>query len=275
MRLNLLNVNQILGDEQLEIFKKRGIFASVTDYYLLSGGKINNTQKEYLENGMGYYWTKTPYIKDSFYIVNNQGKADYQFVYHSDVGIRLVTNFDNIKNSDNFIYNKAEDGVVEIEYGFYPDCAADESLQKKLEVAYLNNKLLSTGNSYTKNFVDFNFLIPNRYKEYELDGRRYLRVLSNICKKKMILSNSQTYYRNEGVWVEVKPIKWWVDSETGIMVTEKIITSGIRFNKAMDRIIGYEESELKTFLDEVLSNEIIQKNNFNKEDEKTLCKKKI
>ena len=63
MKSTILERDQIFGSSELEIFKKRGAKAAISDYAILSGGYVSedyyarNTQK--LENRTGWYWTKT------------------------------------------------------------------------------------------------------------------------------------------------------------------------------------------------------------------------
>lgn len=58
-----LTESQIFGSEQLDIIKKRGTKAAITDFSILLGGYVSDNN--YIAGGSslrertGYYWTKT------------------------------------------------------------------------------------------------------------------------------------------------------------------------------------------------------------------------
>ena len=63
MDITILEKKQIFGITALKIFKKRGTKAAISDYAILSGGEVSNSEylgnKQILENRIGWYWTKT------------------------------------------------------------------------------------------------------------------------------------------------------------------------------------------------------------------------
>ena len=64
LHFTLLEKNQVIGNNQLEIFKEMGVQAKISDYAILSGGYIFDIEEFYigdayhLENRPGCYWTK-------------------------------------------------------------------------------------------------------------------------------------------------------------------------------------------------------------------------
>ena len=42
------------------------------------------------------------------------------------------------------------------------------------------------------------------------------------------LSNGESYRIGDNVWVEVQPVKWLVDERAKVMITDKLIFSGVQ-----------------------------------------------
>ena len=72
-------------------------------------------------------------------------------------------------------------GTEEVEYGEYPQYAADSRMQSILESEY-NRGMNKTGRSYTfdsEKRDDYGFK-PVTYEEYEYQGKRYIRIRANF-----------------------------------------------------------------------------------------------
>ena len=68
MNFTLLEQEQIFGKNQLDIFKKYGVTASITDFAILLGGYVDGNYKtggNDLEHRNGWYWSKTPYSNNA------------------------------------------------------------------------------------------------------------------------------------------------------------------------------------------------------------------
>jgi hypothetical protein len=282
-----LKEEQCFGTKQLNIFKKRGIKAAMTDFSILLGGFVAKVYiggvvgKVYssLDRRAGDYWTKSddkplfPIGDDEFKNVRVVSMIDGTMV-HYDIryrrsGARLVLPFSSIysipMNGESGALKRAADGVLEVEYGYYPQNAVSKDMQEKLEIAFKNGSLLKTGKYYTtdsrKNSADDEEFLPKQYEEFELNGKKYIRVEANSCfrGKKFKLSNGESYIDGDFVWVEVAPIKWLVDEEEKIMVTEKLIFSGVQFNNKINyNIKDFDKTNIKKFIDEYWSKEIVQ-----------------
>ena len=75
--------------------------------------------------------------------------------------------------------------------------------------------------------------LEQRHEEYEYNGKRYVRVQANSYYdgNDFTLSNGGNYRDGDSVWVEVAPVKWLVDEKARTMITEKLIFSGVQFNR--------------------------------------------
>ena len=254
--LTLLSREQIFENNKLNIFKKVGCIASITDFALLLGG-------EYGQSETGCYWIK-PNEKGN--IVDFFGHTlNFFNIKDCSVGIRPVLSYSKIKDDiSNEIIN--EDGITEREYGEYPQYAASKELQEKLEELYQNDELIKTYKTYMTdsrkwNESDKDFL-PQEHIEYYYDDKKYVRVKANSYYVVFILSNDGIYNNDDYVWVEVLKIKWLVDEENDIALTKYILAAGIQFDNEKEYTGDFKNSNMYKFLNTYFINDIqIQEKN--------------
>ena len=256
-----LTREQCEGDTELDVLKKRGTNAAITDFSILSGGEI--ITRSYVSNDSslagrtGYYWTKTEliYEPENVIIMCEDGYMDAYSKDGRTVSARPVLPFSDIESipSNGEGVREAEDGVLEVEYGYYPQQAASKDMQDRLDIAYISGTISKTGNSYTTDSVAFDdnntSFKPQTNEEYNYMGKRYVRVKANntrVYGDEFTLSNGKKYKYGDYVWVEVQPVKWLVDEKAKVMTTDKLIFSGVRYN------------DIKDFMDNYLSKEMFQ-----------------
>lgn len=270
----ILEINQIfdnnkVDNKRLEIFKKYGVTASITDFAILLGGCVDahyKTDGKRLENRNGWYWSKT-LVSDNPSVVSYDGRNGQSYVNYRNDGCRPASSFSSISEiSLNGVRGK--NGLLEVEYGEYPQKVASKRLQAILNKEYLYGSLKLTGRSYTvdsrkDNEFSKGFL-EQKYDEFEYEGKKYVRVIANtFYSEKVTLSNREKYQDGNIVWVEVGPIKWFVDEKENIIVAKYILFAGIQFNdKAYDG--DFSKTTLKWYLDNFFSKEIIPSKQFDK-----------
>lgn len=272
---------------ELDFLKKRGCKAAVTDFSIILGGcitpdtYIDSDKNNLLENRTCEYWTSTfSREKDDISLafcsvsIKHFEVDDYTYLRHH--GARPACRFSEIfSNSLNMTINKKLDNVTEIEYGYYPQQSAPESLQFELEYLYKKGYLKATYNTFTTDSrkceeCDKDFLAQS-LKEYEYEGKRYVRIIvSNSFKNEICLSNGINYKRGDAVWIEVSPVKWLVDEKEDIMLSEKVLFAGVQFvglyfngNEVKSRInykSDFNSTDIKKFMDMYFSKELIQSN---------------
>lgn len=245
----ILTANQIAGSNKLEMIKKRGGRSKITDFSILLGGYVNSDRT-------GDYF----FIRDNENRRTTDGYNHAAFNYYESKGrggIRPVLQYSQIKE---VCLNKvkAKDGILEIEYGEYPQQAASKSLQITLENLFKKDTLKKTKKTYTR-YDGENDLRIHYISEYEYNGNKYVRIGANLHfnYSDIILSNGEKYSNNDTVWIEVKPIKWLVDENQDIAVTDKIIFAGVQFNKKRNYEGNFCNSNIKNFMDTHLSKDII------------------
>ena len=264
-----VNYGRVEKDEVLDILKKRGTKAAITDFSILLGGEISKNyhidSDNSLEGRTGYYWTKSNNGYDCTWTINGSGSGYWFSVANRNGGARPVLKFSSITliptNKKNG--KKAKDEIIEVEYGYYPQKAVSKDMQLKLEQEFKSEKLLKTGRGFTtdsKKHDDYNEKFePKRHEEYQYNEKRYVRIEANSCfdGEEFQLSNGERYRNGEMVWVEVLPVKWLVDKKAKIMLTEKIIFAGIQFNHTKDyQTENFDKTDIKMFMDEYLSKEL-------------------
>jgi len=251
--------------DNLDMFKNYGTQAAITDFSILLGGcvdddnTINDSVK--LEDRTGWYWTKS---KNGNYIctVASDGTFFNDDNDARNTGARPTINYSIIKhNISNTV--RGVDGVLRVEYGEYPQKAVDENMQEKLENAFIYRLLRRTGKTYTtdsQKYDDYSSKFkPQTLKEYEYEGKKYVRVIVNsyFDGNEFQLSTACEYMDGDYVWVEVSPITWLVDEKNDIAVSEKILFAGVQFNHDNDYNGIFKNTDIKKYLDNYFSKEII------------------
>ena len=62
--------------------------------------------------------------------------------------------------------------------------------------------------------------------EYTYQGEKYIRVNGNT-NFGILLSNKSPIVNNSSYWIKVEPVEWLVDKSADIMISKKILFSGV------------------------------------------------
>ena len=257
---------QFFEDEMLEVIKKRGAKAAITDFSILLGGWVDRYSDDSLAGRTGYYWTRSDDGDNDARAVSANGDRLSGDVGTRNGGARLALPFSSIDRiPTNGVSGKDKDGVKYVEYGFYPQSAVTRGLQQELERQFTSGRLTKTGNGYTTDSRKYNEygekFKAQRHEEYEYKGKRYIRVKANSCFHggNFKLSNGESYRDGDQVWVEVEPIKWLVSERDKLMLTEKIIFAGVQFKHKRDyHTKDFGKTDIKKFIDDCWARDIEQ-----------------
>ena len=264
--LTLLSEGQIWGNSsepQLEVIKKYGTKAAVTDLCVLTGGYLCEDIDCNIDEDIGCFWTKSDDGDNDVCTVIEDGHCSNKYRRERDGAIRPVLQSSEMFSQITSNRVKGYNGTEEVEYGEYPQNAADSRMQKILESEY-NRGINKTGRSYTfdsAEIYDYSTgFKPVTYEEYEYQEKKYIRVKANFCEDYVhILSNGIEYESNDYVWVEVSPVKWLIDDNTGILVSKKGLVSGIRFLDETTNYKGdFDRTEMKEYLDKYMLRDLTQ-----------------
>ena len=272
--LTLLSEGQIWGNSsepQLEVIRKYGTKAAITDLCVLTGSYLcedtdyNIDEDRSLTGRTSWFWTRSDDgDNDVRAVLKDGGCRSHKYRYDRIGAVRPALQSSVIfsKISPNRV--RGYNGTEEVEYGEYPQNAADSRMQNILESEY-NRGMNKTGRSYTFDSVkcddyDTGFK-PVTYEEYEYQGKGYIRIKANsdFGGNKFKLSNGVEYINGDYVWVEVSPVKWLIDDRTGILISKKGLVSGIRFLDKRTNYKGdFDRTEMKEYLDRYMLRDLTQ-----------------
>ena len=265
-----LTIKQIFGtysEDKLGIIEKIGMKAAMTDFAILLGGTVdsfyNGIEINPLEKIKGYYWTRSSDGNNKAYIIGYRGISSGACVDDRDIGIRPALPYSSIRNIS--LNEERENGILEVEYGEYPQKAVSKGLQDKLERAYEQSSIKKTGKTYTT--------YPRKYDEYNKefraqiieeysfdDEKKYVRVKANSYfddDSSFGLSNGERYRSGDYVWVEVKPIKWLIDEKNDIALSKRVLFAGVPFQYDGNYTGDFRTTTIKQFMDNSFSKEIL------------------
>jgi len=261
----LLTEEECYGENKLEIFNIRGAEAELTDFSILLGAETSDKNEHERSGRIGVYLTKSrAESMGNLELVSAVERNERSITYpvpKRNAGPRIklpLLSLDKIPTNGES-GKRARDGVLEVEYGYYPQKIVSRSMQKILEWAYMSK----TENTFTINSVAHDDYVtpfqPQNLQEYEFKGKNYVKVKANLLLRYGdTLSNGKEYSEGDTVWVEVEPVKWLVDEKQKIMVSEKILFSGIEF------------SIMQKFMDKYFAKDLVQ--SIKKEKPKQIAK---
>ncbi len=254
---------QVFGDDQLEIFRKYRPECQLSDFAKLLGGFISDskcsieggTKKDYT----GWWWLITP-SNNNAYVITWNGLPREKDVNLRRVGARPAIRYSVIRNiASNEV--RGISGVLEVEYGEYPQTVVDKNLSNILENLFNKGNLKLTGKKYTTDSVKaYEHSLPfqaKEFKEYEFAGEKFIRFVADDTNDGEILSNGEKIKEGNTYWIKVEPIKWLVDLEEDIVVAKQILFSGVQFKNECDYQGNFVDTDLKWFTDNFFAKEII------------------
>ena len=268
-KFTFLTYEQILDYEQLDILKKYGTRCAITDFSILLGGdvQVHFNKGKTKKISTCYWWTKSTADDDDDAVIaiDKVGEDFYIDSFERSSGARPTISYSLISNySTNKKRNKK--GILEVEYGEYPQTVVPEVSSKILEKAfanmsYSNTGMKETGKSYTTDSVscqdrDIPFQ-ARTHTEYEYKGRKYIRfVADSNCEGEGLTDGRMIRYGNP-YWVSVEPIKWMIDEKEDIALSKKIIFSGVQFNRISNYRVDFNKTDIKEFMDKYFSKDIM------------------
>ena len=269
-KFTFLTEEQCFGNDKLDILEKRGTQAAITDFSVLLGGWVSDYHVDNdssLEGRTGWYWTKSDDGDNYARVVFDDGSGIYYDVSDRLGGARPALPFSSIGSipTNGESGKRGRDGILEVEYGYYPQKAVSKDMQERLEREYESGRLSRTKNSYTTDstrYTEYDTTFePQIHQEYQYNGKRYVRVEANSFYdgNNFTLSNGEDYKDGDNVWIEVQPVKWIVDEKSRMMITEKLIFAGVQFNKESNyHTRDFDKTDIKTFMDKYLSRDLEQ-----------------
>ena len=254
-----LKKDQIWGDDALDVMERYGVRVAPTDLTVILGGWVtiqdNRTSEDDLTCAS---WSASSGGSEGVRCVGYGGDEDWCDTLGRGISARPAlspSEASKISPSE----ARAIAGIRVAEYGEYPQTVADERTSAKLERLHDSRSLRPTGKNYTFDSVDLGdygtSFKATSYQEYEMDGKRYIRVPGRPADGDSKLSTGEQVERGKPYWVEVQPIEWLMD-RSGTMVAKKCLFAGIQFdtNKRYDG--DFSKTSMKHYLDTYFAKEM-------------------
>jgi len=270
-----LTAEQIWGDDkgngQLDVMKRYGTAAAPTDLTLLLGGYMTGGDDRTSENDLTCdSWSASSDEDYDVLCIDDEGNPTGCFTNMRDVSARPVLPPSETVKLTPTNHKTGVNGVEIVEYGEYPQTVADRHTSEKLERLHESKSLHQTGKNYTFDSVDLDdnhtAFKAISYPEYELDGKRYIRVLGRPTYKDSKLSTGEPLETEKPYWVEIQPIEWLVDP-TGVWVSKKALFAGIQFGTKVIYDGDFSKTFMKHYLDTYFAKEMW--------NEDTIARKKV
>lgn len=268
--LTFLTEEQVFGDKKLDILKKYGTKASITDFSILLGGFVAydeySSEGNSLKDRTGGWWTKSPDENNDARIVTSDGLRSSDVVDERSGGVRPALPYSLISFISGSIV-RGKSGIKKVEYGKFPQTIVSETLSNNLEEAYSNGNLKPTGKHYTTDSVHFHdyatVFNARVFPEYEVNGEEFIRFVADENCDGETLSDGRKVEAGKIYWVKVEPISWLVDEKENIALSKKIIFSGVQFNNKRNYNGEFDKTDIKRFMDNYFAKEITKVPNLN------------
>lgn len=251
--------NLIISNNLTNIFKNIGIRSAASDLALINGSFA--IDEEYVDcNQRLNNRSVSYYLKDNYgsynLLITLEGTISWVDNNIYNVGIRPVLEFEDFPieiferlfnfNGSSYVY-----------FGEYPQVVA--SNQQLLKYLVGADKVYYTDREYrTKIEWYSNMLSYVSYKEFEYNGEKYIKANVDIEDfYKVTLSNGQKYKKNDTVILKVVPILWLVDIKNKRLISNNIITSGIRFTNQKRTVEDFSNTEISNYLNTYLLEDMI------------------
>lgn len=218
-------------------------------------------------NGFDYYWTRTIDYNKVFGITTERAGDGWLSANLRDLAVRPALPPSEVSKISPRIVETIEQKFLDhvmmkykiAEYGEYPQTVADKETSEKLEGLHDSKSLCPTGKSYTFDSVGIeDYDTPFKavsYPEYEMDGKRYIRVPGRPASHTGKLSTGEAAKEGKPYWVEVQPIEWLMDP-SGWMVAKKGLFAGIQFYKKELCPMNFSKTFMKHYLDTYFAKEM-------------------
>lgn len=196
---DILDISQVDGKQKLDIFKNNIITAKQTDLVTILGG-----------DGSYNLWAGD----SATYIVLDDGTIHHYCREEELIGIRPIVPFKEIANDISNRYIN-EDGILEVEYGFYPQNLTPDKWH------YYDMHRASR--------IDLNVYNPNEanklheYEDLDEDGR-YAVFYTHNGNNYIKLSDGSTVETEKAYSIQVEPIKWLIDEKSGLAISKYILS---------------------------------------------------
>ena len=266
IQVTLLTEDQIWGESSLEVIKKYGTKVALSDLAIVLGGWLGSAGTTIEGDRSGYIWTASALLDLGLVrTITHAGDFCYYYPNRRRDGVRpvlLKKTTDKIKNPKIKKILLPNDLEVKVAFfGEYPQKSVKVKLSEVLEKMYHNRELKKLKEFYTfdtAGLTDYEQgMKPKKYFVYAYGDKKYIRVEGRPADSDSILSNGKDVQIGDPYWIEILPIEWLVDENTGIWISKKALLSGIRFGQYDSYDGNFKKTDMFAYLKEYFSKEMI------------------
>lgn len=259
MDFTFLNADQIWGDGALDVMKRYGTKVAPTDLTVILGGYMTGGGDRTSEDDLTCAsWSASSHRLEDVRCVYFGGVLRWGGTTERRISARPALPPSEASKISPSIA-RAIAGIRVAEYGEYPQTVADDETCEKLERLHDSRSLHPTGKNYTFDSVGLeDYDTPFKatsFSEYEMDGKRYIRVPGRPADGDSKLSTGEQVESGKPYWVEVQPIEWLMD-RSGTMVAKKCLFAGIQFDTKDSYDGDFSKTSIKHYLDTYFAKEM-------------------
>ena len=245
-QFDLLTKEQTFGEHQIDVIRALGTTCEATDFAMLLGAPVSeiNTEGDRADSAdpaasrkgsFGKWFLSSAAGYGDVCVVNADGTASVAYA-SAKAGIRPVLPCSDSEILDRGASRKDISGFLEVDFGEYPQDAADKETARTLESDYQTGTLARTGKTYEA-----------IYDEYIAADKKYIRA-ENISGKTCRLSDGRICRPGQTAWLAVEPVKWLWDEAAQLLVSRCILAFGTGFCAGNDYGGNFEETKLCKYL---------------------------
>jgi len=260
----LLTEEEIWGDDngagKLDVMKKYGTAVAPTDLAVLLSAYVTSSDKRTSEGDRTCAaWSASSDRDNDVSCVGFGGSEGPSKPHERVVSVRPALSPAESAKISPSEFRVLIFGLCIAEYGEYPQTLADKPTSNRLEDLFQSKSLHPTGKNYTFDSTDLHdYDAPFKatsYPEYELDGKKYIRVPGRPADVDSYLSTGEQVKAEKPYWVQVQPIEWLVD-KSGIWVSKKCLFAGIQFDTEKEYNGDFSKTFMKKYLDTYFAKEM-------------------
>ncbi len=266
MKYSILRLDQVEGKNRLEVFNRVGADAEVTDFASYRGAQAFPFKGKYLaakgleiespilDKKSAKYWTSTK-VSGSIAKCFSYGKLQSEETpaWSDDIGVRICVPIDQIKDQITDIetvdYGHGEVKIAK--FGEYPQEKIPMDEWERFNKAFEEGIMKPTAKSYstwgyrTQLYYDGaeRHFEQMECPEYEFEGKKYALV------RPAVFEGDATFDRGY-TWMEVKPIEWYLDEQSGLAISKDILLGGLPMSRKGIYLNNFDKTIISEFLND-------------------------
>ncbi len=271
LEYTLLTDDQVFGEGQIDLIRKLGTRCPVTDFAILSGAEVQDDvhteEDSSLRGRSGRWFLRSAAGFGDVAMARADGSRGVAYTWDGACVRPAFACADPAALSEHV--TKDLTGFAQVEFGEYPQYAADKELAGELEREFRAGRLRSTGKRYAAEYEEYLYkdrkYIRADYsapREAKLsDGRRYAAPAGEKPGSREEAQQTDTPIWEsaaaETVWIEAAPVKWLYDEQAGLLVSRVCLVFSTSFTSGKTYDGTFEGTGMYRFLNGDLAGDLV------------------